>query len=149
MFGDYRRLHPGLIRRIGDGSEVLLAIPDRDLGRHPDLAVAFRGAPRDATGNLSAGLVFEVVSPGREARDRDYVAKREENLALSLLEYWIVDFHERRVTVLTRREGDEGQSWNERVFRDDQVIHSPGLPGFLGTVDRFRRGVDEGEIDET
>ena len=73
-------------------------------------------------------LAAEVVSRG--SIHRDYVVKREEYLAYGLLEYWIVDPLERKVTVLTRR----GDSWSEAVFRDNQVINSLVLPGFTTTV---------------
>jgi Uma2 family endonuclease len=69
-----------------------------------------------------------VVSRG--SVERDYRTKREEYLAYSLLEYWIVDPLEQKVTVLTRR----GDTWAEAVFRDDQVIVSLVLPGFATTV---------------
>jgi Uma2 family endonuclease len=66
----------------------------------------------------------------RGSVERDYRTKREEYLAYGLLEYWIVDPIERKVTVLTRR----GDTWAEAVFRDDQVIVSLVLPGFATTV---------------
>ncbi len=58
------------------------------------------------------------------------MTKREEYLAYGLLEYWIVDPLERKVTVLTRR----GDVWDERVVRDEQVIPSLVLPGLVTTV---------------
>ena len=69
---------------------------------------------------------MEIVSEGREARDRDYVAKRQEYLAYGLLEYWIVDPFERKVTVLTRR----GDLWHEQIFLGDQSAEGLVLPGF-------------------
>ncbi len=56
---------PDTIHRIGHGSEVRLLIPELESGRHPDVAVAFRGAPRNARGHLMPALVVEVVSPGK------------------------------------------------------------------------------------
>jgi hypothetical protein len=73
----------------------------------------------------------------------DYETKREEYLAYGLLEYWIVDPMERRVTVLTRR----GDVWHEAVFRDEQTIISRVLPGFATTVAEL--WIDVEEDDET
>ena len=87
----------------------------------------------------SPALAAEVVSRG--SIDRDYVTKREEYLAYGLMEYWIVDPLERKVTVLTRR----GDIWAEAVFRGDQVIASLVLPGFATTVAELWVDVDEDE----
>ena len=97
-------------------------------GRNPDLGVVLRGAPKDWRGRTNPALAAEVVSRGSIVRD--YETKREEYLAYGLQEYWIVDPLKRQVTVLTRR----GDTWNEAVFRDDQVIASLVLPGFATTV---------------
>ncbi len=69
---------------------------------------------------------MEIVSEGRDARNRDYVAKRQEYLAYGLLEYWILDPIERKVIVLTRR----GDLWHEQVFSGDQAAQGRILPGF-------------------
>ncbi len=105
-------------------------------GRNPDLAVALRHAPRDRRGRRLPALAAEVVSRG--SVDRDYVIKREEYLAYGLLEYWIVDPIERKVTVLTR----DGDVWAEQVVRGEQVIPSLVLPGFLTTVDELWLGTE-------
>jgi Uma2 family endonuclease len=126
--GRYRRERPGIIRRYGGGNEFQFVLPRMISGRNPDLAVVLRGAPKDWRGRRIAVLAAEVVSRG--SIERDYVTKREEYLAYGLLEYWIVDPLERKVTVLTRR----GDTWSEAVFRDDQVIVSLVLPGFATTV---------------
>jgi Uma2 family endonuclease len=47
-----------------------------------------------------ADLVMEVVSGGREDRRRDLVLKRREYAQARIPEYWIVDPHEERITVL-------------------------------------------------
>ena len=69
------------------------------------------------------------------------MTKREEYLAYGLLEYWIVDPLERKVTVLTRR----GDTWDEAVFRDDQVIASLVLPGFALRVSDLWIEIEEDE----
>jgi Uma2 family endonuclease len=50
-----------------------------------------------------ADLVVEVVSD--EHRAHDLVLKRAEYEAAGIPEYWIVDYREQRITVLTLREG--------------------------------------------
>ena len=130
----YRREHPWLIARLGHGSEVRFQIPELDSDRHPDIGIVLSGAARDERGLPRPSLAIEIVSPGKAARDRDYVAKREEYLAIGLREYWIIDPNLRRVTVLIRHDGADGSTWRERVFRGDDAIAGELLPGFAGTV---------------
>jgi Uma2 family endonuclease len=122
---DYRRAHPERIHRVGGGSGYRLYLPTMLSDRHPDIAVALKGTPKDTQGRRPPSLVIEVVSKGTEARHRDYVLKREEYLAYGLLEYWIVDPFERKVTVLLREDG----RWIERVFAGDQAAEGLVLPG--------------------
>jgi Uma2 family endonuclease len=110
-------------------------------GRNPDLGVVLRGAAKDGRGRRLPVLAAEVVSRG--SIQRDYETKRAEYLAYGLLEYWIVDPLERKVTVLTRR----GDVWDEQVFRDQQVIVSLVLPGFATTVAELWIDVEEDEDD--
>ncbi len=82
------------------------------------------------------------------SRDETTRKKREEYLAVGLLEYWIVDPKLRQVTVLVRVEGAGGPAWDERVFRDDvEAIESPppaGLPGDgRRTLGRCRAGMTD------
>ncbi len=141
----YDLAHPGLIRWIGHGSDIRLRIPEMISDRHPDLAIVFRGTPRNARGRRPPRLVVEVVSPGKDARDRDYVAKREEHLALGLEEYWIVDPRLQQVTILSRTEGNDGPTWAEQAFRGGEAIASPILPGLATTVEALW---PEGEGEE-
>ena len=142
---NYRRLHPGLVRRIGHGSDVRYVTSLFTSDRHPDLAVLFLQAPADVEGKPLSVLGVEVVSRGKRARRRDYVEKREEYLAIGLLEYWIVDPEERRVTVLIRREADGVSAWEERTFTGLDVIGSDLLPGFAGTVAELWADLDDAD----
>jgi len=142
MFTRYDDAHPGMIFRFGGASEFRLYMPEMVSGRNPDLAVALLGTPLDENDDRPPLLCIEVVSEGNEARTRDYVTKREEYLAFGLLEYWIVDRFERRVTVLRRR----GDSWIETIFRDNQVASGLVLPGFNVSVsDLWTMPADEEE----
>lgn len=138
----HRRDHPGRIHRFVQGSDVQLIIPDLESEHHPDLGVIFRGTPPNARGRVLPSLVVEVVSPGREARDRDYRAKREEYLVFGIRGYWIVDPEMRRITLLVRREAPEGEGWAERAFRDGEIVESPLLPGLAMAVSSLRIDVD-------
>ncbi len=145
LFSDYRRINPGLIERFGHGSEIRLVIPETISGRHPDLGVVFLGPNRDDRGRRRPDLVVEVVSPGTRARDRDYIAKREDYLTFGVREYWIVDPKERRVVVLVRSETPAGANWQERSFVDDEMFVGELLPGFEGTARDCWEHVETGE----
>ena len=130
-FSRYRREHPGLILRIGHGSDVRYIIPELVSERHPDVAIVFRGAPLDDRGRRRAALAVEVVSPGARARRRGYEEKREEYLVVGIREYWIVDPKLGQVTVLARVEAADGPAWAERVFDGEAPIGSEFLPGLV------------------
>ncbi len=138
---EYRRLHPGLILRIGHGSDIRLIIPVLDSDRHPDLGIVFQDDARDARGRRRPSLVVEVVSPGRKARKRDYEEKLEEYLAFGVREYWIVDPEHEQVTVYVRQTTVEAPSWAANAYQGDKLIVSPLLPHFEGTVDRLWENV--------
>jgi len=71
-------------------------------------------------------LVFEIVSPGKASRRRDYVEKRAQYEKLDVREYVIIDRFDGKVTVLTL--GEAG--YTEAVFTPTDVYRSPLLPGF-------------------
>jgi Uma2 family endonuclease len=110
-------------------------------GRNPDDAVVLKGARKNPLGRRIPALAVEVASEGGERRD--YETRRQEYLAFGLLESWIVDPKQRKVTVLLR----DGDVWVERVFRDDQVVESLVLPGFGARVAELWAADDEPEGD--
>ncbi|MEO6807684.1 MAG: Uma2 family endonuclease [Isosphaeraceae bacterium] len=126
----YDQGRPGLIHRVSGGGSVRLWLPGMVSGRNPDIAVVLQGAPKDDRDRRIPALAMEIVSEGRDARQRDYVTKREEYLAYGLLEYWIIDRFDRRATVLTRH----GDLWLEHVFHDGQTASGLVLPGFAVPV---------------
>ena len=134
----YKASHPGVIDYFGGGTEVRAWIASADLARHPDFGVVFRGAGTDPEGDLKPGLFAEVVSPSSKVRD--YEHKRRDYLEYGVAEYWIVDPQERLVTVLVRQ-GEGDAAWVERVFRDDEVIESPALPGLNVAVEELWQGL--------
>ena len=78
-----------------------------------------------------ADLVMEVVSEGEEARERDFVQKREEYAKAGIPEYWIIDPRQREIHVLAL----EGDAYVEHgVFNDGQVATSELLKNFTVNV---------------
>ena len=124
----YDQVHPETILRSGGSSEFRLWLPEMVSGRNADLAVVLRGTPRNAEGHRPPVLVAEVVS--RSSVDRDHQAKRAEYLAYGLLEYWIIDFLDRKMTLLSRL----GDRWVERTVVEGQPIPSLVLDGLTATL---------------
>jgi Uma2 family endonuclease len=76
--------------------------------------------------NQAPNLVFEIVSPGKADRRRDYVEKRAHYEKIGVREYVIIDRFDREVTVLTLGDGGYG----EQVLTLADVYRTPLLPGF-------------------
>ncbi|MBC7815262.1 MAG: Uma2 family endonuclease [Planctomycetaceae bacterium] len=81
-----------------------------------------------------ADLVVEIVSEGKENRDRDLVTKRAEYAAAGIEEYWIVDPESRSVTVLMLDRATRSQYHEHGVFAMGSVATSVLLPGFAVDV---------------
>jgi Uma2 family endonuclease len=99
---------PGETDRIGDIGVYLFA--DRPTPKIPDRV---------------PDLMFEFVSPGRAAHDRDYVEKRADYHRIGVREYIIIDRFTKRVTVLSHAPG----GYEERVLTPADTYSSPLLPG--------------------
>lgn len=109
------RLFPGTIRE----PDLLYYIapenapgPDVDYPTHIDLAV-------------------EIVSPGSEARTRDYEHKRRDYARADIAEYWIVDPQEDQVTVLVL---EDNIYVEYGIFRSGDEATSVLLPGLCSKV---------------
>jgi Uma2 family endonuclease len=118
---------PGRLLRRGteivvSGSRATSRVPDL-LVLTEELVAALSGASRSIiTPDLPPPtLVVEVVSPGKENRDRDYRYKRSEYAARGVAEYWIVDPEEERVVLLTLVDG----LYEEAVYRNSDRLISP------------------------
>jgi Uma2 family endonuclease len=101
--------------------------------RLPDLMVLTENLADDLYSNqcstinidmLPPALVVEVVSPGKANRDRDYRYKRSEYAARGIVEYWIVDPQESKVTVLLLDHG----LYQENVYQNNDLIKSQLFP---------------------
>ena len=71
-------------------------------------------------------IVVEFVSRRRRDWLRDYVDKRDEYLALGVVEYWVINRFQRTLTVFTS--GASGIQ--EKTVGDKEVYTTPLLPGF-------------------
>lgn len=63
-------------------------------------------------------LAVEVVSPGAEQIDRDYIDKATEYQNTGIPEYWIVDPIERKITVLILKD----ESYTKTVYTVEEAI---------------------------
>jgi Uma2 family endonuclease len=138
----YDHFRQGFILRWGGGSEFRLWLPAMTSGRNPDLAVVLAASPKNLDGDRAPALVAEVVS--KSSVDRDYKAKREEYLAFGLLEYWIIDYLDRKLTLLVRN----GDVWVEVLCPEDQPIPSLVLPGLTATVSDLWTSLDEYDSED-
>ena len=72
-------------------------------------------------------LVIEILSPGKENRDRDLLVKRQLYAKYGIAEYWIVDSENRSVEVYR---SSAAQLESIVSLRDEDQITTPLLPDF-------------------
>jgi Uma2 family endonuclease len=114
------------------GAVVLLApLPTRLFPRtirEPDLLyIAPENAPGpDVDYPSHLDLALEIVSPGSEARQRDYEHKRTDYARAGISEYWIVDPQDNQVTVLVLQNGIYTE---HGVFKTGDTAAGLLLPG--------------------
>ena len=77
--------------------------------------------------NAAPDLVIEVMSPGKENRDRDLLVKRQLYAKYGVAEYWIVDPENRQVEIYRLR---DIRLENAGTFRIRDEITTPLLPNF-------------------
>jgi Uma2 family endonuclease len=71
-------------------------------------------------------IVAEFVSAGKRDRLRDLEEKRDEYLALSVLEYWIIDRFARHMMVYSK----QGKKVRKQIIQENEIYTTPLLPGF-------------------
>lgn len=99
----YKMSHPGVIQHIIQESWLSI---DQATDRRPDLAVYLSsGDPDHRIPERIPDLIFEIVSPGSDAHDRDYVEKRSDYERAGVREYVVVDRFEHGVTVFRPADG--------------------------------------------
>jgi Uma2 family endonuclease len=89
-------------------------------------------------------IVVEFVSAGRRSWQRDYVEKRDEYLPLGVVEFWVINRFNRRMTVFRKRGPDKVA---EQVISEQEIYRCDLLPGFelaiaslLAVADRWDQG---------
>ena len=111
----------------------------RSTSRIPDLlviteesATALQASSRNFISRemRSPVLVVEIVSPGRENRDRDYRYKRTEYAARCINEYWIIDPEMCQITICLWVEGQ----YEDKIYTTDMQISSTVVSGFALTA---------------
>ena len=135
-------VHPEVVFRSGGGANFLLCLPIAGSALRPDLGIVLKNSPVDPEGHRRPALVAEVVS--KCSFERDYRAKPEDYLAFGLLEYWISDLRERKMTLLVRA----GDTWVERPCVEGQPIPSLVLRGLTATLADLWVHLDEYEPED-
>lgn len=121
--GAYRLYHPDVVDEVASGAWIPV---DERTDRIADIGVFLDGARSTiARPRRVPEVVFEIVSPDRESRERDYVLKRKEYANLGVLEYLVVDRMRHRATADTA--GPQG--FRKRILRRCDVCSRPLLPG--------------------
>lgn len=91
---------------VVSGSKVTSRIPDVTvLSEEGVQEVAAKNTSIIDIDMLPPLLVIEIVSPGKEARDRDYRYKKVEYAARKIEHYWIVDPGEKKFTAFDLVDG--------------------------------------------
>src|SRR6266446_7940376 len=127
---DYLKSNP--IGRVMPGAGAIFSNYDAVI---PDLAFVSNERWSDIVTNdrfnAAPDLVIEVMSPGKENRDRDLLVKRQLYAKYGISEYWIVDRENRLVEVYKL---DVNRLQSVATLRDSEEITSELLPGFRLSV---------------
>jgi Uma2 family endonuclease len=139
----YRRSHP-------EGSSLDATLHEHTVktGRNRRRAdrVIWAGLGRQPRRGETPSIIAEFVSSGKRDRERDYVEKRDEYMAIKVKEYWLIDRFERIMTVFLRR----GGRIVKRVIKENETYTTDLLPGFelplaqlLAMADLWPEGEDD------
>lgn len=130
---------PGIFEAAAPAGSITLfaPLPTRLFSgtiREPDLLYI---APENAPGPevdypAHLDLALEIVSPGKDARQRDYEDKRADYARAGISEYWIVDPQENQVTVLVLQNGEDVE---HGLFRIGETASGLLLPTLRVDVD--------------
>ena len=121
--GAYELAHPKRVDYVFQ--ESWLTVND-ETDRRPDIAVYLKSAANlEQTPERVPNLIFEIVSPGPDAHDRDDTDKRAEYKERGVQEYVIADRFEHSLTVLQLNDG----RYAEHVLQASEEYTTPLLPG--------------------
>lgn len=125
-FGKYLEVHP--IGIVAPGAGAVFSDYDSVI---PDIVFVLNDRWEKIVANdrfiAAPNLVIEVVSPGKENRNRDFKAKRELYGKYGVEEYWIVDRENRLVTIFRLRDEELVEAV---TLQDSDQLTSSLLPGF-------------------
>ncbi len=123
-------------------------IGDRRVSRAPDVMV-LQPSALELMAELKKGAILfgmpapvfvaEVVSPGGERSDnyrRDYEWKRQQYEWWQIPEYWIINRHQRNITVLVLSDG----IYRESVYQESAVISSLSFPSLRVSLRQLLAG---------
>lgn len=99
--------------------------------REPDVLFVANGRTLTQQFAVGADLVIEILSPGKDNRERDLIDKRAEYAADGIPEYWIVDPEQLTITILVL---DGGEYRIHGEFKTGETATSLLLPGFAVDV---------------
>jgi len=133
-----------LIKAIAREQKLDIKVKTGDVGirtglnssRIPDISViggqVWQSYRRDQSAVIESNLMLavEVVSPGVEQIERDYIKKVAEYQEIGIFEYWIVDPIEKIISILVLEKG----SYRKTVFRGSDAIASSIFPQLKITV---------------
>src|SRR6266481_1695486 len=127
---DYLKINP--IGRVVPGAGAVFSNSDAVI---PDLAFVINERWSDIVSNdrfnAAPDLVIEVMSPGKENRDRDLLVKRQLYAKYGVAEYWIVDTENRLVQVYRLQ---KQRLENVATRRNGEEVTTPLLAGFQLSV---------------
>ena len=127
--------------RIGNKDIQVQPVGDKWVNRKPDVML-MRPEHRQIAKQAilfdmpAPAFVAEVVSPGDENSDnykRDYSWKRQQYEWWQIPEYWIIDPHREKVTVLTLVDG----AYQEKAYSGEEIIVSTLFPELQLRADTF------------
>ncbi len=128
-----------------EGSSLDKTLPEHDIEVGDDRRRADRviwtGLGRRPKRREVPTIAFEFVSAGRRSRERDYIEKRDEYLAIGIKEYWIIDRFQRQMTV--HRQGYDGKA--STILQEAESYSTPLLPGFTLPLARLFALADDWE----
>jgi Uma2 family endonuclease len=123
---DYLRANPIGILVPGTGmilSDYDAVIPDLAFVRNERWDEVVRGEKF----TRAVDLIIEIISPGKENRERDLTVKRQLYAKFGVEEYWIVDSENLSVLIFRLRD----QTLKDiATLKGDNQLTSPLLPGF-------------------
>jgi Uma2 family endonuclease len=122
--------HPWIVKRDVGVYTRANPVTGKEHSRTPDVCVITQAQWQELKTDKKSSAVLrtppllavEIVSPG--SKKTDYGSKGEEYKAIRILEYWIVDLRNSKVSVLLL----EGSSYKTTEFRGNERIISQTFP---------------------